>query len=102
MDNTTEIIGTIITSGEIIEGTLETSESIDAELEIPTMSSYTLQPATDHSLGGIIVGEDLQITPEGILSIHKATEVEEDNTRPITAAAVYAEVGNINALLATI
>lgn len=31
-----------------------------------------------------------------------ATSVEEDNTLPITSAAVYTEVGNINALLATI
>lgn len=31
-----------------------------------------------------------------------ASSVEEDNTRPITAAAVYTEIGNINALLATI
>lgn len=34
--------------------------------------------------------------------ITPANAVEEDNTRPITAAAVYTEVGNINALLATI
>lgn len=31
-----------------------------------------------------------------------ADSPEEDNTRPITAAAVYTTVGNINALLATI
>lgn len=31
-----------------------------------------------------------------------ASSAEEDNTRPITAAAVYREIGNINALLATI
>lgn len=31
-----------------------------------------------------------------------ANSAEEDNTRPITAAAVYTEIGNINALLATI
>ena len=31
-----------------------------------------------------------------------ASSAEEDNTRPITAAAVYTEIGNINALLATI
>lgn len=31
-----------------------------------------------------------------------ATSAEKDNTRPITAAAVYTEIGNINALLATI
>ena len=34
--------------------------------------------------------------------ITPATSVEEDNTRPITSAAVYTEIGNINALLATI
>ena len=31
-----------------------------------------------------------------------ATSAEQDNTRPITAAAVYTEIGNINSLLATI
>ena len=31
-----------------------------------------------------------------------ANRAEQDNTRPITAAAVYTEIGNINALLATI
>ena len=65
-------------------------------------SSYVLQPATTDSLGGIIVGEDLQITPEGVLSVIKANSMEADNTHPITAAAVYVEVGNINALLHTI
>ena len=34
--------------------------------------------------------------------ITPASSVEQDNTRPITAAAVYTEIGNINALLATI
>lgn len=34
--------------------------------------------------------------------ITPADSVEQDNTRPITAAAVYTEIGNINALLATI
>jgi hypothetical protein len=31
-----------------------------------------------------------------------ANSPEQDNTRPITAAAVYTEIGNINALLETI
>lgn len=34
--------------------------------------------------------------------ITPADSPEQDNTRPITAAAVYTTVGNINALLATI
>ena len=61
-----------------------------------------LRPATTTSLGGIIVGEDLQITQSGVLSVTKANQVEQDNTHPITAAAVYTEVGNISALLQTI
>ena len=61
-----------------------------------------LYPATKYSLGGIIVGEDLQVTSTGLLSVVKANAVEQDNTHPITAAAVYTEVGNINALLQTI
>lgn len=61
-----------------------------------------IRPATTSTLGSVIVGSDLQITPEGVLSVDKADTVERDNTKPITAAAVYTEVGNINALLQTI
>lgn len=68
---------------------------------IPTISG-DVNPATETTLGGIIVGEDLQITQTGVLSVTKANAVEQDNTHPITAAAVYTEVGNINALLQTI
>ena len=61
-----------------------------------------LYPATKYSLGGIIVGEDLAVTTTGLLSVVKANAVEQDNTHPITAAAVFTEVGNIEALLQTI
>ena len=61
-----------------------------------------LYPATKYSLGGIIVGDDLAVTSTGLLSVVKANRVEQDNTHPITAAAVFTEVGNINALLQTI
>lgn len=61
-----------------------------------------LYPATRVTLGGVIVGEDLAVTQSGVLSVIKANAVEQDNTHPITAAAVYTEVGNINALLQTI
>ena len=66
------------------------------------MGGTILRPATTTTLGGIIVGEDLEITSSGVLSVAKATAVEQDNTHPITAAAVYTEVGNISALLQTI
>lgn len=61
-----------------------------------------LRPATDSRLGGIIVGEDLQITQQGVLSVIKANAAEQDNTHPITSAAVYTQIGNIDALLQTI
>lgn len=48
------------------------------------------------------VGEDFNVSTEGKLTLNKATSVDKDNTKPITSAAVYTEVGNINALLATI
>ena len=34
----------------------------------PVTEQYTLPPATDSTLGGIIVGNNLTITPEGVLS----------------------------------
>lgn len=39
---------------------------------------------------------------DGVLKVNTASKVEEDNTLPITAAAVHTTVGNIEILLATI
>jgi hypothetical protein len=36
------------------------------------------------------------------LSVDVANDAEKDNTNPITSAAVYTEIGNIDALLKTI
>lgn len=38
----------------------------------------------------------------GVLSVNTASVMEENNTLPITSAAVYTVVGNINAILDTI
>lgn len=52
---------------------------------------------------GVAFETDATLTLEdGILSVNTAKEVEQDNTLPVTSAAVFAEVGNINALLETI
>lgn len=60
-------------------------------------------PIASETVAGIIrVGENLRISADGALSVDTAAAIEQDNTRPITAAAVYTEVGNINALLETI
>ena len=39
---------------------------------------------------------------DGVLSVNRTNAMERDNTLPITSAGVYATVGNIEALLATI
>ncbi len=53
--------------------------------------------------GGVDFTTDETLTLEnGVLSVNRATDVEKDNTLPITSAAVYETVGNINALLESI
>lgn len=58
--------------------------------------------ASTNTLGIVKVGDNLLINNEGVLSVDTANVVEQDNTKPITSAAVHTEVGNINALLETI
>lgn len=59
-------------------------------------------PATTEKLGLIKVGENLKITEDGVLSVDTADAVEQDNTKPITSAAVHVEIGNIEVLLAAL
>ena len=51
--------------------------------------------------GGYEIGSGLAVK-DGVLLVDVADNAEKDNTRPITAAAVYTQIGNINALLETI
>ena len=55
----------------------------------------------DPGTGGYIIGDGLKLEGRR-LSVDTATTVDEDNTKPITSAAVFTEIGNINALLETI
>lgn len=49
------------------------------------------------------IGNGLKLdTKTNTLAVDTADAVERDNTKPITSTAVYAVVGNINALLATL
>ena len=80
--------------GAVVNGNVLTLTDAGEASKIPT--------ATDAILGGIIVGDNLLIEENGRLSVDTATASEEDNTKPITAGAVYSEIGNINVLLSTI
>lgn len=62
---------------------------------------YELPVASADILGGVKIGSGLKIQ-EDVLSVDVATKAEEDNTKPITSAAVNTLVGNIDALLSTI
>ena len=67
-----------------------------------TLHPVGLPTATADKLGAVRVGQNLLIDEAGVLSVDTANEAEQDNTRPITSAGVFATVGNINALLETI
>lgn len=74
--------------------------------EIPTKTSQLTNDSgylTSSDETGTNFTTDETLTLEnGILSVNTATEVEADNTLPVTSAAVHVEVGNIDALLKTI
>lgn len=61
-----------------------------------------VNPATAGKLGVVKIGENLKITNDGVLSVDTADAVEQDNTRPVTSAAVHTEIGNIEVLLAAL
>ena len=58
--------------------------------------------ATHDTIGGIKIGDNLRISDDGVLSVVTADAAEQDNTLPITSAAVYTAVGNIEVRLSTI
>ena len=55
----------------------------------------------DHGLVGDILMKTSN-TNDGVSWVTPASRAEQDNTRPITSAAVFTEIGNINVLLSTI
>lgn len=65
-------------------------------------SAPFLPIASETILGGIKVGDSLKIDENGALSVDTAAAVEQDNTRPVTSAAVHMELGNIEVLLAAL
>ena len=70
---------------------VEADENGNVEITIPD-SGGNVDFQTDETL----------TLKDGVLSVNTTNDMEQDNTLPITSAAVFAEVGNINALLETI
>lgn len=90
---------------EIMNVELSVDEALDVQfqnLSVVSTGGGSYGIATKRTLGVVMVGENLNITSEGVLSVDMADSIDKDNTRPVSAAKVYTEIGNINALLATI
>lgn len=81
-----------------VENDSDYSMEFDTSIIINKVTGHTLPP------GGVYGDLIMKSSSEDydVEWITPASSAEEDNTRPITAAAVYTEIGNINALLATI
>lgn len=88
---------------------VETSGFVgDGEPPIPPTPDLYAQLLAAIEAGGGGGGGTAFITDEtlslknGVLSVNRAYSVEEDNTLPITSAAVHTTVGNIEVILSTI
>lgn len=86
-----------------IIGDIKELDQYDANNVIEALE-YLKNHGSGESGGGVnfTPGNALELTPDGVLNVLTADEVEEDNSRPITSAAVASTVGNIEILLKTI
>lgn len=87
----------------VLETEKNEAEILSLEVEMQEEQDISLEKefSVIGSGGYLVAGENISIV-DGVISVQTATDVEEDNTKPVTSAAVYAEVGNINILLQTI
>ena len=101
------------TDGELPDISLTQYEQLLAKIgdmdELTTADKSSLVAAINEvrQTGGggtaYTIGHGLKLDAKtNTLSVDTADKMEQDNTLPITSAAVYVEVGNINALLKTI
>ena len=101
-----ERLNTEFDAGDNLAAEFAEHPHLDAEVDnlmlVHTGGGGELLPATRTRLGGIIVGSNLNVTDDGTLSVDMASDIEKDNTRPISSAHVYTSIGNINALLGAI
>lgn len=68
----------------------------------PMSSIIGLEEALEHIGRAEFETDDTLTLEDGVLRVNTAKDVEQDNTLPVTSAAVFVEIGNIDALLQTI
>ena len=87
---------------QLTETNVEVEISPAAELTVEVVGSGPPgRDGTGLPEGGSI-GDIVMKTAAGDAWVTPANAAEQDNTLPITSAGVYLEIGNINAILATI
>lgn len=94
------------TIGEVIALVNDDYETLKNKPQINGIELIGNKTGEELDLGSAVFPSDGQvgdlltkISTEAVGWITPASSVEQDNTRPITAAAVYTEIGNIHALL---
>lgn len=104
-----------INEGARVEIRMRKSDALSAELSsagylkagVPYLMTfcglYWLIDSWVYEETGVDFKTDETLTLEnGVLSVNIAVDAEQDNTLPISSAAVYTEIGNIDAILKTI
>nr|WP_317402622.1 hypothetical protein [uncultured Gemmiger sp.] len=87
-----------------LSGTISRTQDIRCELGQVHAISADIQ-VQHYTAGGkaYVIGHGLKLDEQtNTLSVDTAEAVEQDNTLPVTSAAVYTTVGNIEVLLGTI
>lgn len=90
-----------VTRGSEVQSMDVVGGDVDEEFIAQMVEDYlTKNPPS----GGTVFQPDNEtlLLENGVLRVNTADVAEEDNTRPITSAAVATQVGNIEALLKTI
>lgn len=88
--------------GDLDSGLFLPSVGVDDNGKVLTVVEGKWTAETPKESGVQFKTDETLTLEDGVLSVNTADKVERDNTLPVTSAAVYTEVGNINALLATI
>lgn len=80
-----------------------TVPSVSANITLPNIKAEVYRAAlpTNETGQTVDIGDGLKLK-NGVLSVDAADKVEEDNTKPVTSAAVFVEIGNIEVLLAAL
>lgn len=82
---------------------IEQSESGKITIVTANGKKFIIKPVTsDGKSYELEIGDTLFFDDDGRLQVKVTNEIEEDNTLPVTSAAVAVEIGNIDVLLGAI